>query len=812
MFVFKKSPPDCKTKIGRRDLASSISVPKNTLTDETARKTGMVLRIAKRTRFRLGPQDARPPHHTRGCKSPTHFNTHLHLPATTLLSRNCPPTIKPAQMPQAMKTRKARSRPFNEVQVAISTIRCNQNHQQKRQQQQHPKQQSGIQAFGTVTKSNKTEYQDAGAKSDSKRKFVPEIDEDKNGKQAEKSPPNTSTRDARRAWQLGEEEQEEDVDEINRDRAKRRKISVLNEGRALPPLVRGFTKSERNGVELVGDAAARRQIPVFATTLRITAIPKEENRSEATSKEKQANQGAPSSVPVSVSRKRCRDAFYSSPSPSPSILASQPQPWSVQEQNRLDEAALESRQKDADRKTRAGTKKAKITDTPTKGARAKLEALAFSSSSPLRGQHERILSSSWSSRELSRNGDVDGNTGADGSITPPSSSPFPALGNSSLPKPDVLHLDKTECPDAQPLPEELQSLVTLHSAFLTALSLHHAHHGATNPVDVRELYPGIQRTWKKRTVRADDIRRLLGMRSEKGEEDMLRLCNYGKGKICVELSDAAVERSDQKAIGGQVIDERALNGRFTRRLHNSWSDYQASHAKAKADEFLAQMPLASVKECSLHPKNNPLLSKGQRRLEDLKAGAIKAQERALAPTSPNPTLQPQASLKDPLIKSAGSRASALLDRLHAKALHQSTLKPAPAPEEIARRRALQRLPEIAPILGSLVVGGQKHNDNDTSVGNDSVDGEEGDQRNQAAAPSARQMSFTMPTLIQHLQMSLRNPIAVDEAIRSIRLLAQVVSEWVGIREMGRLCVVTVRGAGVGRNELERRIQTLLDSG
>ncbi len=71
-------------------------------------------------------------------------------------------------------------------------------------------------------------------------------------------------------------------------------------------------------------------------------------------------------------------------------------------------------------------------------------------------------------------------------------------------------------------------------------------------------------------------------------------------------------------------------------------------------------------------------------------------------------------------------------------------------------------------------------------------------------------SFTMPTVVQHLQMSLRNPIGKEEAIRCVRLLAEVLPEWVGVREMGKMVGVTIRGLGIGRDELGRRIGTFAE--
>lgn len=76
----------------------------------------------------------------------------------------------------------------------------------------------------------------------------------------------------------------------------------------------------------------------------------------------------------------------------------------------------------------------------------------------------------------------------------------------------------------------------------------------------------------------------------------------------------------------------------------------------------------------------------------------------------------------------------------------------------------------------------------------------------------RTFSFTMPTVVQHLQMSLRNPICKDEAMQCVALLAEEVAPgWIGIKDVGKLKGVTVRkGKGMRREEMVRRIREVMD--
>ena len=420
----------------------------------------------------------------------------------------------------------------------------------------------------------------------------------------------------------------------------------------------------------------------------------------------------------------------------------------------------------ASTQTRTPRKKAllrsKYVDTPTQGARSCLQSLALASSSS---------SPSSNSSSLSRTTRHE---------TPPSS---PGYAESESP----------QHPESHQLPDELQDLVSLHSSFLIALSLHHAHNGSTTPADLRTLGPSIERVWRKRRVTSHDVRMILAIgRPERaaGYESagLLYLSGYGDGKVCVEVAD----HSDSRAATRRPINDQLLNSTFLRSLEQRWTCYKTQNpADPSPSNFLASLPLLPVTPCTSLSKLTPLLSKGQRRLEDLKAGAIKAQQKPLSPTSAN-TINPS----QPKTKQPSARSTDLFQRLKAKQLHQSTLPLPPSAGTLARKSALQRLREITPVLESLASSSKRHANDDAAV----VD------TRSAAFP----VSFTMPTLVQHLQMSLRNPIGKEEVIRCVRMLAEIVPEWVGLKEVGKVLAVTIKGAGLKKDELEKRIGSSLE--
>lgn len=405
------------------------------------------------------------------------------------------------------------------------------------------------------------------------------------------------------------------------------------------------------------------------------------------------------------------------------------------------------------------------TETPTKGARSILEAFSLRSSSP---------STRSSSPPPSR-------------LSSPPTSPISTRSSSPI------------CDPEEKLPEELRDLIDLHSSFLSALSLHYAHHGCLTPVDLRVLNSSVSAIWRKRSVQVDDTRRIIAIAqcaqssctAPTSGARTLTLVDYGRGKICLELAEAINNPSIHK----RPVDEESLHTLFTDNLEQQWRNYLASNSSsASVKTFIATLPLLPITACDSLSKLAPLLAKGQRRLEDLKAGAIKAQKSSSVSDSCI-----SRDVPNPRPKLAASRSDSLLSRIRAKELIQSALLPLPSPAVLARKSALQRIEEIVPVLELLTAGPA------TGCNERSASFEKPKQQLQV-------QSFTMPTLVQHLQMSLRNPISKEDAVKCVRLLAEVVPEWIGLLELGQCVGVTVRrGKVVGREEIRRRVEEMLQA-
>ena len=398
-----------------------------------------------------------------------------------------------------------------------------------------------------------------------------------------------------------------------------------------------------------------------------------------------------------------------------------------------------------------------VNATPTKGARAVLESFSFNSSSP--------STQSTSPRQSH-------------TATPPTS-------------PSWLKSPSPEVQDCKELPDELLDLIDLYASFLTALSLHYAHNGTLTPVDLRTLCPSVARAWRRRAVSVLDIQRILAIAQQARSKEAcsLSLSDYGHGKIYIEVEELPSHgRSNKK-----LLNEEALNAVFDKEIRQQWMTCGTRASAQSAGVFITSLPLLPITTCSSLAKLTPLLAKGQRRLEDLKAGAIRAQKSS---SFPKPSAANDNSPKRP--KLANSRSDSLLSRIRAKETIQSTLPPPPTAAMLERKSALHRLEEVVPVLELLTSGtinrAQQHG---RPLGNPQL--------------QTQTQSFTMPTLTQYLQMSLRNPISKDDAVRCIRILAELAPEWVGVREVGNCVGVTVRrGSAVGREEMDSRVRGMLE--
>ena len=278
------------------------------------------------------------------------------------------------------------------------------------------------------------------------------------------------------------------------------------------------------------------------------------------------------------------------------------------------------------------------------------------------------------------------------------------------------------------LPVELEDLLMLQAAFLSALSLYYAHNGTSSPVNVKALLPMITKTWRKRTVSLDDLRILLGV--SYGEAQYI-LQDFGRAGICLTKSQPrgrAVKRA------ASFVDEVDLKAGFEEGLRKRWSQWLVATAKENHDVsiFMDQLPLIEIAQHESVQHTAPLFARGQQRLEDLKASQAAANSPQVKAAQITPEQKTDAIIQN--------RGTSLLDRILAKQAHAASLLAGPTREQLERKSALHRLEEIERIVDLLATGRPR-------------------------------CSFSMPVMIQQLQQSLRNPISKEEVERCLDLMA-----------------------------------------
>lgn len=357
------------------------------------------------------------------------------------------------------------------------------------------------------------------------------------------------------------------------------------------------------------------------------------------------------------------------------------------------------------------------------------------------------------------------------------------------------------------LPEELEDLESLNTSFLSALSLHYAHHGTSTPVDIRSLILSITKLWGKRKVGIDDIRLCIGLLDSSRSSSTPRfsssftLLNYGNGRFCIELAALA----KKQAPIGQSFDENKLNSVFSERLRKAWQGWIKEKMDLDIPTFVQRLPRADVPMSASAAKAAKLLSKGQRRLEELmrakddgdndvrkkarpgqaggpkdvtNGGSAKPEKKEAEPQvfpgKEIKKLDPTGSL------TANIRGLSLLERIKTKEIEQATLGPAPTKAEIERRAALQRAEELLGILELLA----------------------------ASKGSALRASFPLPALVQSVRSSLRSPMSREEIERCLQVLEKDIAPgYVSMAKFGSIVGVVVnRGCRPAKEDIQGRLK------
>lgn len=258
----------------------------------------------------------------------------------------------------------------------------------------------------------------------------------------------------------------------------------------------------------------------------------------------------------------------------------------------------------------------------------------------------------------------------------------------------------------------------------------------------------------------EDIRRLLGVL---GAKSPFIILDHGDGDLCLDTKEEAALST--------ILQTKQMVKEFEQLLRRQWTNWCAmgEEGDAKGEAFVRGLPLAAMATSEV-AIDKSRISKGAQRLTMIKQTAIAAAEE-----SSMRKLQTVAD-ESKTVAAVESRGANLIDRILAKQQLASSRPGGPTREELQRRSALDRIEEAVLVLG-LLAGGR---------------------------PRA---SFSMQSLVQHLQNSMRNPVARHEAEECVELMAkEICPRFVSLIRTGSVYGVTLTKMGRPSNaDLKERL-------
>lgn len=295
-------------------------------------------------------------------------------------------------------------------------------------------------------------------------------------------------------------------------------------------------------------------------------------------------------------------------------------------------------------------------------------------------------------------------------------------------------------------PRYLVEMVALNKAFLKTIMIYIAHNGCSSPIDIRIIAPNISRTWGKRQITVDDIRRCIALQSN-GQAQFpspFIVTDYGRARVCVEVA---------AGMNGTSINEERLCRQFEDNIRALCVEKAADQMTDVDVPFgglsISGFPQVAIQDMGDGLKANPLFAKGQKALDDLKSGINAKKQEQQEKQQAVDTL--------PLLNPDGTKMG-LLDRIRHKQLVKANGPLPPSGPELQRRAALNRVADVAATISMLSLS------------------------NPMSLP---RQAFTMMAIADKLRDSLRVPLSKEEGMACVRLIAtEIAPDWLRIVSIG----------------------------
>jgi DNA replication factor Cdt1 C-terminal domain len=356
-------------------------------------------------------------------------------------------------------------------------------------------------------------------------------------------------------------------------------------------------------------------------------------------------------------------------------------------------------------------------------------------------------------------------------------------------------------------PEPVRTLIILHKFFLSALSLHYARNGPHTPAHLGELLYSITRLWKERSVKLEDIQRILAIyeMSANAVESEGRELRHSSSPFRLAMAGSCISVEyvgPRKEVCGPMstlFDEKDLHVSYRDyiyTLHSAWTKDFHTHLSFFGDGSFDNFPKLA---CNIGTQSAARKAHASQKLAEILGLASDAQPRDTnKPTST--AVRNPVEVSNPT-EGVRSRNESLIDRINAKQLANKT-QGKPTPQQIIRLHALCRIDEVTEILRMMQQQQQQKGDSKSKThDHTSADVTSGNR--------SGKVSFNLTQLRSNIKSSVRVPISDQEVTKCLELLGdELEGTWVKIVERkGALNAffVVVEGEGLSGREVQRRL-------
>ena len=363
------------------------------------------------------------------------------------------------------------------------------------------------------------------------------------------------------------------------------------------------------------------------------------------------------------------------------------------------------------------------------------------------------------------------------------------------------------------LPETLQNILSLHSCFLKALSIHYAHNAAGSPAPLGHLSETMTSLWKKHCVIQVDIQRMLALYEYSSEpvpvfdDERKVIHNMGPFKliasgvgnakaVTVEYVGEADSITGTRSFAFMPAPFDVRNLQMIFKLHLVELVIASRNASNTALSFITKgLSVFPLLACALGSQSAQRQQKAlERRTEILRLSTAAQMRRSKLTKSPAHEATVSCQEDEPVAATVKYRTQSLFDRVAAKAaLNASSFTPTAA--DILRRHAIGRIEEVVGILRM-----KQQQKSRPSSGFSPVQ-----------PKAVGKVSFSMSQLKRDIGDSVTIPISQDEVRVCLKILADEIQQsWVKIVESGvgerKTEFVVLEGDGMAGTEVKKVLE------